>query len=62
MALTWGEPCLLPDAPPGRKGEGQVAGVPVTHQQHHNPAPALISLKIQQRRQELEQSLVVRNT
>lgn len=31
-------------------------------QQHCNPAPALISLKIQQRRQELEQSLVVRNT
>jgi len=30
--------------------------------QQRNPATALISLKIQQRRQELEQSLVVRNT
>lgn len=31
-------------------------------QQQRDPATALISLKIQQRRQELEQSLVVRNT
>lgn len=44
----------------GRRAAGR--GGPLTHQQHHNPAPALVSLKIQQRRQELEQSLVVRNT
>lgn len=27
MALAWGEPSLLPDAHPGRKGAGQVVGV-----------------------------------
>ena len=44
-------------------GEGCQDGVPlVTHQDHCNPAPLTLPLKIQQRRQELEQSLVVRNT
>lgn len=50
---------LLPDALPGWPGGWDC---PVTHQQQCDPATALISLKIQQRRQELEQSLVVRNT
>lgn len=45
-----------------RQGEGQVVGVVLSLASNTNPAPALTSLKIQQRRQELEQSLVVRNT
>lgn len=46
---------LLPDAPPG--GWGPSCHSPATRHLH-----LLISLQIQQRRQELEQSLVVRNT